>query len=96
MRSQNKLLVLLGWEHVLPSTTNGEYKSCVTGVSYVVSVLVRECMLQTRITQDPLDDKQITFFMWAWTIGETDRKKKLSSRQAERLMILHGTVEGQW
>ena len=49
VRSQKKRSVLLGGEHVLSSTTNGEYKSCVTGVSYVVSGPVRGCMLQLSL-----------------------------------------------
>ena len=77
------------------SLGTGEYRSFVTGGTYVVPAPIRGCMRKRRVTNPPLDDMQMTFLLWAWNVGEINRKKKLSSRQAARLMKVHGTVEGQ-
>ena len=77
------------------SLGTGEYRSFVTGGTYVVPAPIRGCMRKRRVTNPPLDDEQMTFLLWAWNVGEINRKKKLSSRQAARLMKVHGTVEGQ-
>jgi hypothetical protein len=93
-RTQKKRQVLLG-EEVSIIVVTGEYESMVTGVTYLVSPPVRGCMRKSRVINVPIDDVQRRFLMWAWNVGEVNRKKKLSSRNAAKLMQQHGTVDGQ-
>ena len=74
---------------------SGEYKSCVTGELFTVPTPTRGCLRKFSVMNDPVDESQSEFLRWAWQIGETCRKKKLSSRQAATLMRKHGTLEGQ-
>lgn len=94
VRTQKKREVDLGLEVSIVLVT-GEYQSFVTGDTCVVPTPIRGCMRKVWVTNPPIDDTQMVFLLWAWNVGESNRKKKLSSRQAARLMQVHGTVEGQ-
>ena len=95
LRVQRQRSVLLGEDTCQTPAVTGEYTSCVTGGIYVVSPAVRGSLRKVSIAHPPIDDVQMKFLMWAWNVGEVNRKKKLSSRQTAKLMKLHGTAEGQ-
>ena len=57
----------------------GEYQSFVTGESYMVPTPVRGSLRKSRITNEPLDDLQQKILVWAWSVGERDKKKTIVS-----------------
>ena len=95
IRPQKKRLVLLAGQVTPSMSGSGEYKSFVTGILCVICKPVRGYLMKKAVVNEPLNDEQIKFLAWAWQIGEENRKTKLSSRMAVRLMKQHGLLAGQ-
>ena len=95
IRPQKKRLVLLAGQATPLMSGSGEYKSFVTGILCVICKPARGYLIKKAVVNESLNDAQLKFLAWAWQIGEENRKKKLSSRMAARLMKQHGLLAGQ-